>query len=335
MDFGPVQTEHALGAILAHSVEVGGRRLRKGVVLEQSHIEQLLAANLAEVTVARLGDDDVHEDDAALALAQALVPDAAAANLRLGAVGTGRCNIFADAAGVAQIDAAAIDALNAIHPMITVSTVPKLHRMGAGGMVATVKIISYAVPGAALAQACDAAAGALGLQRPVMRRAGFVETCIPGDGEGPVGDKGYRMMQARLDRLQVAMSDPVNAPHRATPLAQAITACKDELILILTGSATSDITDVAPEAVRQAGGEILHFGMPVDPGNLLFLGRIGTQWVIGLPGSARSPAVSGVDWVLERVICGLPVSAEDIMGMGVGGLLKEIPTRPQPRRPQG
>ena len=74
------------------------------------------------------------------------------------------------------------------------------------------------------------------------------------------------------------------------------------------------------------------FGMPVDPGNLLFLGRFGRKPVIGLPGCARSPALNGADWVLERVICGVDVTSTDIAAMGVGGLLKEIPTRPMPRR---
>ena len=71
--------------------------------------------------------------------------------------------------------------------------------------------------------------------------------------------------------------------------------------------------------------------MPVDPGNLLFLGQSGAQVVIGLPGCARSPALNGADWVLSRIACGLPVSGADIAAMGIGGLLKEIPTRPMPR----
>ena len=88
---------------------------------------------------------------------------------------------------------------------------------------------------------------------------------------------------------------------------------------------------MAPSAVRRAGGSVERFGMPVDPGNLLFLGQIGERPVIGLPGCARSPALNGADWVLSRVACGIAVSGEDIAAMGVGGLLKEIPTRPQPR----
>jgi molybdenum cofactor cytidylyltransferase len=81
----------------------------------------------------------------------------------------------------------------------------------------------------------------------------------------------------------------------------------------------------------RAGGEILHFGMPVDPGNLICIGRIGTKPALVLPGCARSPKLNGIDFVLTRLFAGLPVTGGDMMRMGVGGLLKEIDTRPLPR----
>ncbi|WP_335339555.1 hypothetical protein [Falsihalocynthiibacter arcticus] len=71
--------------------------------------------------------------------------------------------------------------------------------------------------------------------------------------------------------------------------------------------------------------------MPVDPGNLLFFGSLDGKPVIGLPGCARSPALNGADWVMERLLCGVAVTQQDISHMGVGGLLKEIVTRPHPR----
>jgi molybdenum cofactor cytidylyltransferase len=67
--------------------------------------------------------------------------------------------------------------------------------------------------------------------------------------------------------------------------------------------------------------------MPVDPGNLLFFGELNGKPVIGLPGCARSPALNGADWVLERILCGVTVTPDDIAAMGVGGLLKDIPLR--------
>jgi molybdenum cofactor cytidylyltransferase len=329
MEFGPVPLDNAEGAILAHSVAMGPKRMRKGRVLKAEDIEALRAAGVAEVVVARLGAGDVHEDEAALRLARAVVPDPAAAGLALRVMGTGRVNIHAEAAGVAEVLADRINGVNATDPAITIATVPEWQRMEPGGMVATVKIIAYAVPESALAEACHAGAGALGMRPAVIGGAVLIQTSVGAED----GEKGQRVIGQRLERLGVTLGPKQVVAHRVADLSAALAAATADagLILILTGSATSDIRDVAPEAVRRAGGGVSHFGMPVDPGNLLFLGRIGARPVIGLPGCARSPALNGADWVIERIVCGLDVTPGDIAAMGVGGLLKEIPTRPRPR----
>ena len=334
MKFGPVPLSEARGAILAHSVKTGAGRLRKGVVLTDKHLVQLAEAGLNDVVVARLEDGDLHEDDAARRLAAALVPDPGAANLRITEAFTGRVNLIAECEGVVLLDVAALEAFNAVHPMITIATVPALQQMEPGGMVATIKIISYGVAGADVQAAADAARNSISLAAPVMKTAGLVITDIPG---GPSNDKGQRAIEDRVHALGMEMSEVRVVPHDVTALADALAALEGDIALILTGSATSDIADVAPEAVRQAGGTVDRFGMPVDPGNLLFLGQQGARPVIGLPGCARAPALNGADWVLARVACGVAVSAQDIAAMGVGGLLKEIPSRPQPRagRKQG
>ena len=74
-----------------------------------------------------------------------------------------------------------------------------------------------------------------------------------------------------------------------------------------------------PAAIVAAGGAIDHFGMPVDPGNLLLLGHVGGKPVLGLPGCARSPKVNGFDWVLERLVAGLPVGPREIMRWAPAG----------------
>lgn len=328
MRFGPLATSDALGAVLAHSVALPQGRLRKGQVLDATDIAALEAARIAQVTVATLEPGDVDENAAADALADALLANAK--GLRRSMAFTGRVNLIADSAGVAVLDVAALDAVNGGDPMITVATVPPHHQLRAGDMVATIKIISYAVQGAALDAAVAAAAGAISLAAPVLARATLIITEIAGGA----GEKGRPAIEDRLTALGVTLEQVIVVPHRCSDLRAAIEKAHSPLLLILTGSATSDIHDVAPSALVQAGGEIIRFGMPVDPGNLLFLGKLGAQQVIGLPGCARSPALNGADWVLARVICGVEVTARDIAAMGVGGLLKEIPTRPQPRRPR-
>lgn len=328
MEFGEVPLSHAKGAILAHSEALPSGRLRKGIVLGATEIDLLAAAGFSTVTVARLDRGDVHEDAAALALARALVPDPQSAGLVLRVMGTGRVNILAAGPGIVRLNARAIHRLNAAQPMITTATVPQWQRIETGGMVATIKIISYGVPADGLARACALGAGAIALCPPVRPRVVLIQTAVADED----GVKGHRITAARVARLGGTLAPNQVVPHRMADLAATISAVRDaDLILILTGSATSDLRDTAPAALRQAGGRVDHFGMPVDPGNLLFIGRLGRVPVIGLPGCAKSPALNGADWVLERIMCGVPVRAREIAAMGVGGLLKEIPSRPKPR----
>ena len=326
MKFGKVPTADALGALLAHSVALPQGRLRKGVVLDADHLAQLRAAGIDAVTVARLAATDVDENTAAARLAQALLADHP--HLSQTKAFTGRVNLLADGPGVAVLDVAALEAVNAVHPMITLATVPPFQQMRAGGMVATIKIISYGVDEGDLIRACAAGRGGIRLADPQLPDATLIITEI----DGGAGDKGREAIADRLAALRVTLKDVVMVGHDVSALSQAIAAADTSLILILTGSATSDIDDVAPSALRAAGGQVARFGMPVDPGNLLFLGTLGSRQVIGLPGCARSPALNGADWVLSRIVCGIAVTPGDIAGMGVGGLLKEIATRPQPRR---
>ena len=334
MKFGPVPLEEAEGAVLAHSVTLPSGRLRKGQALTATHLEEMAGEGMQTVIVARLDPGDVGEDEAARRLATALVPHPEAAALRLTKATTGRVNVMAVGPGVVALDAALLTELNRIDPMLTVATVPDLHQMTDGGMVATVKVIAYAVAGEAVARAEALLRGhaALRLRPATLKTARLIVTEIPGGA----GEKGVAAIEGRLLALGMSLSTTTTVPHRQEAIRDALSARHDtDLTLILTGSATSDPHDVAPEAVREAGGRVERFGMPVDPGNLLFLGTLDGRPVIGLPGCARSPALNGADWVLSRVACGIKVTDADIAGMGVGGLLKEIPTRPHPRAGKG
>ena len=324
MRFGPVPLSQAEGAILAHSVALPQGRLRKGCRLGLADLVALQGAGLTSVTVARLDPDDLHEDEAALTIARALVPDPQAAGIRLAPVGTGRVNLHATAPGVVQVLADRVHGLNAVDPMITLATVAPWQRLAAQEMAATVKIISYGVAAAAVERAAKAGAGALRLYPARLRSAVLIETELAPRPRDP----GVQPIANRLAALGVTLTAHLRSPHAEDALARTLAGAPPaDLILILTASATSDPQDVAPAALCQAGGQVERFGMPVDPGNLLFLGQLGATPVIGLPGCARSPALNGADWVMERVICGIPVTGADIATMGVGGLLKEIPAR--------
>lgn len=330
MIFAEVALDQATGAVLAHSVMEGEGRLRKGVVLGADELAHLRAAGVARVMVARLEPGDVDENSAATRLAQALVPDPMAAGLTLTAAFTGRVNLNAAGPGVVELDIAAIHALNAVDPSITLATLAPFTRVEPGTLAGTVKIISYAVSGADLARACDLARAAIRVRPVVLPDASLILTEVPGLPD-KLAVKGRAAVEARLQALGMRLAESVTVPHDEAAIAGALAATNGAMVLILTGSATSDLHDTAPQALRRAGGQVARFGMPVDPGNLLFHGTLGQRPVIGLPGCARSPALNGADWVLERLACGMVMTDADVAAMGVGGLLKEIPIRPHPR----
>jgi molybdenum cofactor cytidylyltransferase len=331
MKFGPVATAGATGAILAHSVKAGERTLRKGTRLGAADVARLAAAGVAEVIVATLDIDDVHEDAAAGRLAEAVAGD----GVRVEEAFTGRSNLYAEAAGVLVVDSEAVDAFNRIDPGITLATLPRFAAVEAGRMVATVKIIPFAVPEGAVA-----AAMAVLADRPPVRvapfrpaRVGVVSTLLP-SLKSSVVDKTLKVLAERLAPAGATIAADERVPHDAEAVAAALrrlAADGADMLVVFGASAVVDRGDVIPAGIEAAGGEVHHFGMPVDPGNLLLVGALGDVPVVGAPGCARSPKENGFDWVLQRLLAGLAVTADDITGLGVGGLLMEIVSRPQPR----
>jgi molybdenum cofactor cytidylyltransferase len=335
--FGETLLEQAEGHILAHSLRLADGVLKKGKVLDSGDLRRLDAAGHRRIVTACLEPGDVPEDEAAQRLARALT----GAGVRAGAPFTGRCNLFAAARGLLQIDAACIDAVNRVHESLTVATLAAPAVVDVKQMLATVKVIPFAVPQAALDAAVAAAGGGRAAHLPAAialrsfrpLRAALVQTRLHGTRES-VLDKTARVLAARVHALDGVLADERRCAHAVDAVAAAVAAQLDaghELVLVSGASAIVDRRDVVPAGIVAAGGELVHFGMPMDPGNLLLVARRGAVPILGLPGCARSPRYNGLDAVLERLAADLPVAPGDVMGMGVGGLLKEIPERPQPR----
>jgi molybdenum cofactor cytidylyltransferase len=318
MQFETVPLNAAEGAILAHGVRVNGKLLRKGRVLSAQDLAAFAQAGLAEVTVARLGKDDVAEDEAAARIAARLTGEA----VRAGAPFTGRSNLYATTDGLTVIDSARVHAVNAVHEAITVATLAPLVPVTTGQMLATVKIIPFAAPADALSQAEELlGSGALRVAAFRPHRAALISTSLPGMKEALL-DKNRTAIETRLKSVGSSLTFERRVPHETGAVAGAIEQAKAEgcdPILIFGASAITDRRDVIPAAVERAGGTVEHFGMPVDPGNLLLMGNIGGASVVGLPGCARSPKLNGFDFVLWRLAADLPVTGHDLAGMGVGG----------------
>ena len=330
MRFETVPTPTAEGAILVHSLKPHGRKLKKGRVLTPEDIAELEAAGITEITIARLEQGDIGEDIAAAKIATALHGE----GTRMGAATTGRANLYAECDGVLVVDPHIIDNANLIDDALTIATLAPYTVVAKGDMVATVKIIPYAAPEHAVDMVADLSARAplrVAAFRPL--RAALITTEITRQKDSVI-EKTRSAMAARLKPLGGNLVFEKTCAHDSAAVTRALQEAEAaaDIFFVLGASAISDRRDVVPSAVVAAGGKLIHFGMPVDPGNLLLLAEMQGKPVIGLPGCARSPKTNGLDFVLQRLFAGLDVTREDIMRMGVGGLLAEISERPQPRR---
>ena len=330
MKFGAVAPKDARGATAVHTIRQGDLVLKKGTLIGPAEIAALEAAGIKDVVVAQLEPDDVAEDIAAAEIAKKV----AGPGVHIDRAFTGRANLFAQIPGVLVVDKDAIDRLNRVDEAITFATLPAFKPVVAGEMIATVKIIPFAVAKAARDAALAGVTAPLLRIAPYrIRKVGVVSTLLPGLAPKVI-EKTLKITAERLAPAGASIVAERRVPHERAALARAldeVLKAGAELAIVFGASAIADRRDVIPSALEAIGGHVEHFGMPVDPGNLLMIGDADGRPVLGAPGCARSPKENGFDWVLMRLLAGLPVPREDITGLGVGGLLMEIVTRPQPR----
>ena len=329
MKFGPVPVGEASGATAVHSVRAADRLIKKGTRIGAAEIAALERAGIREIVVARLEDGDVSEDTAAAEIAKAVKGE----GVRVEDAFTGRANLYAESAGVLVIDRNAVDRLNRVDESVTFATLPEFRPVEEGEMIATVKIIPFAISGAAHSAALAAAHPLISVAPYRLKKIGVVSTLLPGLATKVI-EKTLRVTRERLAPSGAEIVVEKRVAHENGTLTKAIEEALSqgsELVIVFGASAIADRRDVIPSAIMDAGGAIEHFGMPVDPGNLMLIGSVGDTPVIGAPGCARSPKENGFDWLLARMLAKLPVRSADVTGLGVGGLLMEIITRPQPR----
>ncbi len=310
------------GWTLAHSIKCGPKRISKGTLITGTLIGELTAAGVEKAQIFLLEDNDLDENEAARLAAESIT----GSGLKVELAGRGRANIVSTQDGL-FVPGGGIDAVNNTDDAFSAASLAPHTTVREGQLVATIKLVPYGLAAAKLDNIRNTTS-----RLAVKSYQEFTATLVV-TGEA-LKERALTSLTSRMERVkgQLQIREPVL--HNKESVTAALEQAKvdgQDLILMLGASAISDKRDIFPAALADAGGDLIKLGMPADPGNLLMLGKLGSQTIIGLPGCAKSPALNGFDWVLELFAAKEPLNAQVLTKMGTGGLLKEPAGRTTPR----
>lgn len=316
--------EDAQGKLLCHNVvDARGRKvLRKGTRLGPTEVAKLRELGYTEVWAAELEPDDVHEDEVARRMAEALAGEGTELAT---AVVTGRANLKARTTGILYIDVEALQRLNRI-PGLVIATKPRHTLVRTGEIVATIKIVPYAMPRTRVEEAVAVArdtAAVIAVRGLKTRRVGLLLTGTPAS-EARVRRVYGTAVRERLEEWGSTVIETLFVSEDPETIAQALRQLLDagaEMVIIAGETSIVDEDDITPRGVRRAGGYVEAYGVPVDPGNLLMLAYLDGRPVVGAPGCVRSRSTNVVDLVVPRLLVGERLTREDLVVLGHGGLV--------------
>lgn len=318
-----VPISEAIGHILVHNqAGPNGRKvLKKGRLVTEANIPTLQSLGREKVYVAILDKDDVGENEAAHRLGEVI----RAEHIKTSTATTGRVNLTAKTSGLFKVNVEALLEFNTCSG-ITFGTIPNNSQVQAKRMLGTIKVIPYSIPKATLeaAEAIAANNPLVELKPFVVKRATLIITGSELAREKVISDF-TSPLHDRLETYNTEMIEGPYVPEDEQKISEAIQSALDsgvEMVLIAGETSIMDTDDITPRAIRAVGGEIVHHGVPVEPGNLFLLAYYNEIPIVGAPGCARSRSYNVIDMVLPRLAAGERLSQRDLVALGHGGLLK-------------
>jgi molybdenum cofactor synthesis domain-containing protein len=321
-----VKVEEAIGMVLAHDLtqiipgQFKGRLVKKGHVVRQEDIPALLNIGKEHIYVLALQEGWLHEDEAALRMAAAV----AGANVELTSPHEGKINLKSTIHGLAKIDKAVVDAVNALD-QIVLATIKTNTVVKPGQSLSGTRVIPLVVEEAKVRQVQELASGPMPVVevkpfRPL--RVGMITTGSE-IFKGRIQDKFGPIVREKLAALGSEVIEQRLAPDESDTIVSEIRYFMEEQrvdLILVTGGMSVDPDDRTPGAIKQAGARIVSYGTPMLPGSMLLVGYLGDVPIMGLPGCVMHDPYTSFDVLLPRICAGEIIVREDITEMGYGGL---------------
>lgn len=338
-----LRVEDSIGHVLAHDLtkivpgQFKGRRFKKGHIIKPEDIPELLQMGKEHIYVLELGPEEIHEDEAALRLAQAAIGQGDN-GIRLGEPNEGKVNLVASRTGLFKVNLPALQEVNKVGEVI-LATLHNNYPVQEGQVVAGTRLIPLVTHKKVIIKVeeiCKEAGGILQVVPYRRMRVGLITT---GNEvyKGRIKDAFGPVVRAKVAQYGSEVQEERIVPDDAVIISQAIRemAGRNLDLIILTGGMSVDPDDVTPAGIRLSGAEVVIYGAPVLPGAMFMLAYLDHIPLVGLPGCVMYYRATIFDLVLPRLLIGERPTREDIAGLAAGGLCLGCPECRYPACPFG
>lgn len=321
-----ITIDKAIGTILAHDIteirpgQFKGAAFKRGHRIVEEDLEHLRRLGKEHLFVLEIGQQEVHEDDAAKRLAKVLSGSGIQYDDR---PSEGKITLRAAFSGLLKVDEKTLLDFNLV-PEISCATRHNNSLVKHDEIIAATRVIPLIIDEKHLIEAERIASekdGILSVKRLSTPDTGLIVT----GSEvyyGRTEDKFAPIIKEKLDAFGCDIKEIIYLPDEKDKIVDQIKLFhkKGYGLLILTGGMSVDPDDVTRMAIWEAGAEDIVYGTPVQPGSMFLYARLGDIPVLGLPACILFYRATVFDIIFPRVLAGEKITREDLASMAHGGL---------------
>lgn len=320
-----IEVSNAVGMTLCHDITAifdngfKGVLFKRGHVIEQNDIDALLEIGKNHIFVWEPGKDEVHEEDAALALSNVICDESIESTLP----SEGKITLRSKRKGLFCVNEEGLLKIN-MTPDYTVACIKNFSVVNVGDALSGVRI----VPLVTKRENVDLAVNAAQLFSPVFSVLPFIKLkvglIITGSEiyYGRIEDKFEPIMRKKLKAFDADFLGAVKCPDDLDIIKkEALNFIeKGADIVLFTGGMSVDPDDLTPTAIRDLSTHFVTQGIPMQPGNMLTIAYRNNVTLVGVPGASLHSKVTSLDVFLPRIFAGLKITKEDTVKCGLDGL---------------
>lgn len=319
-----IRIEQAVGEILCHdmtAITAGGFKgvkFKRGHVITEEDIPEFLNIGKSHIFVWEPGKDELHEDDAGLAITKAMC----GGNISFSGPSEGKYQMRSDIDGLFCVNGEALRKINSV-PDFTVATRPGNTSVSKGEKLAGARIVPLVTSRENVELAVKLASEAYPVMCVEPYKVRKVGAIITGSEiyHGRIKDQFERVLRGKLKKYGTDLSRVTICDDDLEMIKSAIRdyAADGMELILLTGGMSVDPDDVTPTAIRESGARVVTYGVPMQPGNMLTIAYLDGVTLVGVPGASMHSPVTSLDVFLPRIMAGVAIEEKDIAGCGEGG----------------